>query len=106
MKNKIIIKILKLFGCEIFEKKGYLSVITKHSVKRSEQRISNFYLLRILADCALEHGERSVYFDYKKKQEGVFAKKFKGYIFVFNKDNTLLTLYRADNICDLLVTRK
>lgn len=105
-----LLKILNLFGYQVFEtnEPNRKRIITNHSLKRAEERIQTNCLLKIVAECALEYGNSSVYFDYKirKNETGVFAKKYKGYIFVFSRNKKLLTVYQVTNSIDLLVTRK
>lgn len=115
MKEKILLKIIKMFGYYIFkENKNSLCIVSGHAINRSEQRITQQTLLRIVSENALEFGEHSVHFDYKinqkkhkqRKLDGIFAKKYKGYIFVFDKNKKLITTYQNNSLADLLITRK
>lgn len=106
--------ILKIFGyCSFEYKKKYITAISNHSIKRAEKRITLPHLLRIVAENAIEYGDRSVHFEYyvndknkKYNTDGQFARKYKGYIWVFDKNNKLLTVYNISNIADLLISRK
>jgi len=105
-----LLKLLNLIGYQVFETEEpkRKRLVTNHAIKRAEQRIHPQSLLKMVSECALEYGNSSVYFDYKvrKNETGVFAKKYKGYIFVFSKNKKLLTVYAVNNIADIMITRK
>ena len=70
MKEKILLAIIKMFGYYIFrENKNSLCIVSGHAIDRSEQRMTQQTLLKIVSDNALEFGEHSVHFDYKINQK-------------------------------------
>lgn len=108
MKIKIIKYICKLLNVAVFtDEFNGVSFISKHALKRSEQRLSYSYLLDIAAETALEKGHKSVHFDYVNNQIDEFAKLYKGVVYIYSKStNRLITVYPSNKSVELYVTRQ
>lgn len=104
---KTIIFLCKLFGIFVFKENETYNLVSKHSIKRAEQRIGYQVLLKIAMEQVIEKGTIAVHFDYHNNQHTEYAKKYKGYIWVMNKhDNKLITVYQVSHLADLYITRK
>lgn len=105
---KIILFLCKLFKISVFEyKDNSFRLITKHAVRRAEQRLQYKTLLEIATQTVLSKGTKAIHFEYVNNQRTEYAKLYNGYIWVFDKaENRLITVYVVSKAVDLLVTRK
>jgi hypothetical protein len=104
---KIIIWFCKLFKISVFKiSTNSYALVTKHAVKRVEQRMSYRPLLELAIETVKEKGTRAVHFEYMNDQHSEYAKLYNGFIWVFSNENKLLTVYEVNKTVDLLVTRK
>jgi hypothetical protein len=104
---KIILWLCKLYKIAVFKiSTNSYALVTKHAVKRAEQRLQYLKLLEIAVEKVKEKGTKAVHFEYVNDQHSEYAKLYNGYIWVFGNQGTLITVYEVNKTVDLLVTRK
>lgn len=104
---KVIVKLCKLLGISVFVNKEHASFVKKHSIKRVSKRMHETHLLRICSDIVKKEGTRAIHFEYmnKQKEDGVYALKYSGYIWVFSKEDELITFYVVSKSVDFMIER-